>query len=124
MERLLLVRSPHSGRGLRAGQTCIRFPWELGRAYRLRTKLRLEGWPVTNSPGVSGSLLPPRTMKQGSSVTAVSAPRETEGNEKGEGSLSASIVPMKGGESNPRDPPVREGKSWMETCSGHLFVDL
>jgi hypothetical protein len=71
-----------------------RFPWELGRAYCLRTNLRLEGWPVTNSPGVSGSLLPPRTKKQGSSVTAVSAPRETEGNETDEGSLSILIVPI------------------------------
>ncbi len=46
----------------------------------------------------------------------VSKPRETEGKETDEGSLSTFIVPPKGGESAPRDPPVREGRS--------LFVEL
>lgn len=48
----------------------------------------------------------------------VSESRETEDEEKDEGSLSASIVPMKDGELIPRDPSAREGKSCMETCSG------
>lgn len=70
---------------------------------------------MTHSPGVSGYLLPPRTRKQGSSEV-VSKPRETEGEEKDEGSLSIFIVPMKDGESAPRDPSQREGR-----C---LFVDM
>ena len=39
------------------------------------------------------------------------APRETEGQEKGTGSLSESIVPMNGGESAPGEPLYREGRS-------------
>lgn len=40
----------------------------------------------------------------------VSASRETEDKEKGEGRLSTFIVLLKGGELAPRDPPYREGR--------------
>lgn len=40
----------------------------------------------------------------------VSESREIEDKEKDEGSLSTFIIPLKGGELAPRDPPYREGR--------------
>jgi hypothetical protein len=61
-------------------------------------------------------ILPPIHVLRKGSNGVVSAPRETEGKEKGEGSLSILIVPLKGGKFAPGKPLIREG--------GYLITEL
>ena len=77
-----------------------RFPRELGRASRLHAKHGLTDCPYQNNPGQPGTCLHPVRHRKGGNAV-VTEPRETEGKEKGEGSLSIFIVPLNGGKSAP-----------------------
>jgi len=99
-EQDAMVSSERSDRGLRAGQMDTRFPWELGRASCLHAKprSRAAGRNESRRFGVPADTPDEETSQQ---RKVVSKPRETEGGEKGKGSLSLFIVPMRSGEPTP-----------------------
>ena len=88
-----MVRVLRSDRGLRAEQIHMGFPWETGRAYRLHANSPVAGnrRPKPRRFGVPVATPDEETRQQ---RKVVSVPRETEGIEKGEGSLIILIVPF------------------------------
>lgn len=58
-----------------------------------------------------------RGAKKSAALQVVSEPRETEGNEKEEGSLNIFIVPMKAGKSSQESRLVGKEDVWDRNCN-------